>query len=83
MRVATESGVRAPRRACTSASGMCRPAWTSRPIAPVSNSQRWASQGRLPRSALMMRAWAVSSTAQATAPESWMIQRAWRAEEVG
>ncbi len=83
MRVATESGVRAARRARTSASGIRSPALTSRAIAPVSNSHRCASQGRFARSLLISRACAVSSTAQATAPESWMIQRAWRAEEVG
>ena len=83
MRVAGLSGPRAFRRAVTAASGMSLPSVFSRPIAPVSNCHRWARSPSCCRSWLTSRPCSLVSTAQATAPESWRIQRVWKADEVG
>ncbi|SCG07877.1 hypothetical protein GA0115255_1232014 [Streptomyces sp. Ncost-T6T-2b] len=83
MRVAGLCGSRVARRAATAASGMSLPRDFRWPIAPVSNCHRCARSPSCLRSWLIRRPCSFVSTAHATAPEFWRIQRAWNADEVG
>lgn len=83
MTVARESGPRTPRRTATSWSGTSRPSSASRSVCPFSKIHMCWTSGSRSRSGPSAAACDTCSTAIATAPESWRIQRVWKMDEVG